>query len=92
MGSALQGGVDRITGSAYIQSISVLEKRYFFQTIVNWHFFLLRLEEENDEYENDEFIKNYYHLNPPPPGVSLDIIKEAKLNWKKIKNKHKYHG
>ena len=87
MGSALQGGVARIRGCADIQSISVLEIRYFFQTNVNWHFFLLRLEEENDEYENDEFIKNYYHLNPPPPGVSLDIIKEAK-----IKNKHKYHG
>ena len=85
MGSALQGGVARIRGRAYILSISVLEKRYFFQTIVNWHFFLLRLEEENDEYENDEYIKNYYHLNPPPPGVSLDIIEEAKLKRKKNK-------
>ena len=85
MGSALQGGVAWIMGCIYMQSISVLKKRYFFHTIVNWHFFLLRLEEENDEYENDEYIKNYYHINPTPPGVCLDIIEEAKLKRKKNK-------
>ena len=59
-------------------------KSVFFSNKCKLTFFLLRLEEENDEYEIDEYIKNYYLLNPPPPGVSLDIIKEAKLKWNKI--------
>ena len=54
----------------------LLNNGIFLHTMVNGHFF--RLEEDNDEY-----INNYYHLDPPPQGVSLNIIKKARLKRKR---------
>ena len=39
MESELEGVSDNIVGRASVQSIAVIEQRYFFHTMVNEHFF-----------------------------------------------------